>query len=121
MKVSAGLTKELAKEIQDCLQVRIEFYPLQIYYFRLFRRVFHKLFQELKMSPRYKFIVSINYGENQGQRKISLNLSHILFEFLDFSFGLRTLWDSDSDKHQNISFKNDLIFCTVDIFGIYHY
>jgi len=50
VKVSATLTKELAKEIQDCLQ-------------------------ELKMSPRYKFIVSINYGENQGQRKIILNRS----------------------------------------------
>merc|ERR1711970_382324 len=81
VKLSAGVTKELAQEIQEVLR-------------------------ELKMSPRYKFIVSINYGENQGQH---------------FSYGLRTLWDSDSDKHQNINFKNDTIFCTVDIFGIYHY
>ena len=48
------------------------------------------------MSPRYKFIVSINYGENQGQRKIPyfliqdfLYLSFKIFRLVYEHFGIQ--------------------------------
>merc|ERR1712189_78892 len=59
--------------------------------------------QDMKMSPRFKYIVDVKYGENRGQGVTCV---------------FRALWDSDSDKHQTISYTNESIFCTVSVFGI---
>merc|ERR1711953_1378509 len=60
--------------------------------------------KDLKMSPRFKFIVDVKYGENRGQGVTSV---------------YRALWDSDSDKHQAVNYMNETVFCAVNIFGVY--
>ena len=53
---------------------------------------------DLKKDPRYKYIVQVSVGENNGQGMI---------------VGTRTYWDDDADDTVSVGFKNDAIFVLV--------
>ena len=60
----------------------------------------------LKKDERYKYIVQVTVGENNGQ---------------GMKVQSRSVWDEDTDDVAYVSFKNDAIFVIVIAFAVYLY
>lgn len=60
----------------------------------------------LKKDPRYRYVVQVSVGENNGQ---------------GMKVQSRCVWDEDTDDVAFVSFKNDSIFVVVIAFAVYLY
>ena len=63
-----------------------------------------KAVKELNFS-RYKIIVHVTIGQLKRQ---------------SFQSASRFLWDHKTDDHASANFKNDTLFCTATVFGVYY-
>jgi len=54
--------------------------------------------------PRYKVVLQSVIGEVQGQGAFIAS---------------RCLWDTEVDSYASYSFKNNVLFCTLMVFGLY--
>ena len=65
--------------------------------------------QELKSlgkDKRYKYIVQVIIGQNNGQ---------------GVRVGSRQFWDEDTDDCATVTYMNDSVFCLVAAFALYFY
>ena len=65
----------------------------------------NKLKTEMEL-PRYKFVVQAVVGEQRGE---------------GVRMGCRCFWDADTDAYAEESYRNETLFCSATVFGIYLY
>ena len=82
---------------QDAEEEQVKANPLQQLTAALTANV-KQLLIDLKKDSRYKYIVHVKVGENNGQGMI---------------VGTRTYWDDDADDTVSVGYKNDAIFVLV--------